>query len=46
MPSKFLQLGWICVAPTPATQACADAGRSDLRVVDPTNTIRMVAVVD
>jgi len=34
------------VAPTPDTQACADAGRSDRLVVDPRNTIRTVASVD
>src|SRR5262245_18955078 len=46
MPVKLRQLGWICVAPTPATQACAEAGRSDRRVVAPRNTIRTVATPD
>jgi hypothetical protein len=45
MPAKLLQLGWMCVAPTPDTQAAAEAGKSDRRVVDPRNTIRTVAAV-
>src|SRR5262245_66524840 len=43
MPAKLRQLGWICVAPTPATHPCAEAGRSDRRAVDPRNTIRTTA---
>src|SRR5262249_5308334 len=46
MPAKLRQLGWMCVAPTPATHACADEGRSDRRVVDPRNTMRSVGEVD
>src|SRR5215510_8836623 len=46
MPAKLRQLGWMCVAPTPATHACADEGRSDRRVVDPRNTMRSVGGVD
>jgi hypothetical protein len=46
MVAKLRQLGWICVAPTPATHASAEAGRSDRRVVEPRNTIRTVVVVD
>lgn len=46
MPAKLRQLGWICVAPTPATHAWAEAGRSARRVVDPRNAIRTVATVD
>jgi hypothetical protein len=46
MPAKLRQLGWMCVAPTPLTHACADGGRSDRRAVAPMNTIRTVAVVE
>ena len=45
MPAKFRQLGWMWVAPTPDTQAAAEGGKSDRRVVDPRNTIRTVAAV-
>src|SRR5262245_16437498 len=44
MPAKFCQLGWMWVAPTPVTQACADAGRSDRRLVDPRKEMRTVAI--
>ena len=40
--AKFRQLGWMCVAPTPFTQSCADGGRSERRDVDPVNTTRTV----
>jgi hypothetical protein len=45
MPAKLRQLGWMWVAPTPDTQAAAEGGKSDLRVVDPRNTIRTVTAV-
>ena len=45
MPSKLRQLGCVCVAPTPWTQACADGGRSVRRVVGPRKTMRTVAAV-
>lgn len=42
MLAKLRQLGWMWVTPTPDAHPCAEAGRSDRRVVDPTNTIRTV----
>src|SRR5262245_47382449 len=46
MPAKLRQLGWMFVAPTPLTHACADAGRSGLRAVAPMNTMRATGVVE
>ena len=46
MVAKLRQLGCVCVAPTPLTHACADAGRSLRRAVAPMNTMRTVAVVE
>jgi len=42
MLAKSRQLGWMCVSPTPETQACAEAGRLDRLVVDPAKTILSV----
>src|SRR5262252_1032599 len=45
MPAKLRQLGCVCVAPTPSTHACAAGGRSPRRLVEPWNTMRIVATV-
>src|SRR6187431_137899 len=42
MLAKSRQLGWMCVSPTPDTQACAEAGKLDRLVVDPAKTILRV----